>query len=94
MALCVDHEGQRESEQNRLKVVPNHALYQAKLRPESSETIITIRQVTVIASNVIIQIRSESLLHYGQRFATPGLKQKLLLTELRSQRSMMRTALL
>jgi hypothetical protein len=48
-------------------VVPNHALYQAKLRPELSEIIITIRHVVhpryLIASDVVIQVWGESLFY-------------------------------
>jgi hypothetical protein len=46
---------------------PNHALYQAKLRPEPSGIIITIRHVVhpryLIASDVVIQVRGESLFY-------------------------------
>ena len=60
-------------------MVPNHALYQAKLRPELSGIITTIRLVVHLAvdrsvrvSQLGPQIRREPFFHCGYGFASPG----------------------
>jgi hypothetical protein len=55
---------------------PNHALNQAKLRPQIERNYYhdsaCCASGSLIASNVVIQIRGKSLFHCGLRFATPG----------------------
>src|SRR5262245_11863159 len=66
-------------ESTRYANVPNHALYQAKLRPESSGIITTIRlgvhptvDQGVPASQLGRQIRPEPFFHCRYGFASPG----------------------